>query len=114
LSLYNQWAMMIAALKLYFCDKLWLIWLLSPFLLLAATYLGSLAGSIVMLRQRKALDWFIFGLTIAYYLLIPGVFYNRRFWLPVMPLFRWLACVGWLAIWNNFQKIVYPLKSTAV
>jgi hypothetical protein len=77
-------------------------------LLLAATYLGSLAGSIVMLRQRKALDWFLFGLTIAYYLLIPEVFYNQRFWLPVMPLIRGLA------IWNNFQKIVHPLKSTAV
>jgi 4-amino-4-deoxy-L-arabinose transferase-like glycosyltransferase len=95
LSVLNQQGI-IAAVYHYYGDQLWLVWALLPFIiLLAAVYLGAVAGIIAMLRRRKGSEWFLFGLTIAYFLLLPGAPSNPRFRVPVMPLICLLAGPGW-------------------
>lgn len=100
LSVLNQFGIW-KAVDHYFEGQTWLLWLLSPFILiLVLTYWGMLVG-VFKLGQRKA--WWplaLLLLTCAYFLLVPGAPSNPRFRLPVMPYISLLAGAGLIASWH--------------
>jgi len=84
-----------AAIRNYFGGSTWLIWALSPFIiLLGLTYLTDLAGCVMLVRRRSWFPLAALILPIAYFLLIPGAASLPRFRVPVGPYICLLAGMG--------------------
>lgn len=96
LNQYGPWA----AIRHYLGGQMWPLWLMAPsVLLLGATYLGALAGLVVLARRRA---WFPFALLILpvlYFLLIPGPASHPRFRMPAEPSICLLAGIGLATVW---------------
>lgn len=86
---------LIAAIRHYFGDKTWLIWVLLPsIILLGFIYATSLVGAVQIIREN---NWFAFVLliiTCAYLLLLPGPPSIARFRVPAMPYLSLLSALG--------------------
>jgi 4-amino-4-deoxy-L-arabinose transferase-like glycosyltransferase len=103
LSVLNQQGLW-AAVRHYFGGQTWVLWPLVPLIaLLGLTYLGMLAGLIVLVRRRDWFTLFLLLASIAYFLLIPGAPSHPRFRVPVMPYICLLAGTGLVAAWQRLR-----------
>jgi glycosyltransferase involved in cell wall biosynthesis/4-amino-4-deoxy-L-arabinose transferase-like glycosyltransferase len=104
LSVLNQYGLW-AAVRHYFGGKVWLLWLALPLMgLLGLTYLGMLAGLLILARRRAWFSLALLLLPIAYFLLIPGAPSNPRFRVPVMPDVCLLAGMGLVTLWHRVRR----------
>jgi 4-amino-4-deoxy-L-arabinose transferase-like glycosyltransferase len=89
----------------YFGGRLWLMFLVLPFIILLGTvYLSDLVGTIFLVRTK---GWFILAaliLPVAYLLLIPGAPSNSRFRIPAMSELCLLAGIGMDWIWGRLSR----------
>ena len=91
----------LGTIRTYFGGQYWLVALFLPTtLILALTYIGDLAGTLLLVRSKS---WFVLAvliLPIAYLLLLPGAPSNSRFRVPAMPAICLLAGMGADWIWT--------------
>ena len=88
-----------AAVRRYFGEDTWAIWLCAPMLLiLALKHLFALVWLIPAVRTKPRAEHWLLILTFAYFVLIPGPVAHARFRLPVAPLISIAAAAGicWL------------------
>jgi 4-amino-4-deoxy-L-arabinose transferase-like glycosyltransferase len=89
----------------YFGGRLWLMFLVLPFIiLLGVVYLSDIAGTIFLIGTK---GWFTLAILIlpaAYLMLIPGAPSNSRFRIPAMPELCLLAGMGMDWIWVRINR----------
>jgi 4-amino-4-deoxy-L-arabinose transferase-like glycosyltransferase len=103
---------LLAAIRFYFADKVWLLGLFAPAIaLLVVTYLADLIGAGRLVKDRK---WFILCLLfipLLYLMLIPGAPSNQRFRVPALPYINLLAAEGLLVTWRFIGKFINGIKN---
>jgi len=100
LSVLNQ-SGLITAVRYYFGNQLWLIWLMLPLiLLLGIIFLFSLVGVINAIRENCWYSLAILLLPVVYFMSIPGAASLPRFRIPTMPFFCLLAGLGLYSAWS--------------
>ena len=85
----------IAAMRHYFGDDLWALWLCVPMLLV--TGLKYLAAVVFLVRgqwRRGGAVTVLVGLTVVYFVLAPGPVAHPRFRVPIAPLISIAAAAG--------------------
>jgi len=104
LSVLNQEGLA-AAIRNYFGEDTWLIWVFSPLiLLLALTYLADVLGLVDLVRRREWLTLAVLVLPVLYLLGLVGATATPRFRVPVMPSLCLLAGPGVAAAWEWLRK----------
>ena len=113
LAILNKDGLM-AAINHYFEDKVWLIGIFAPaIVLLFLTYLADLAGVVTLVREKKWFALSILLLPLLYLLLIPGASSNQRFRVPAMPYICLLAAQGSVFLWYWARSIFTKRKTRA-
>ena len=106
---------LMAAIRHYFEDKIWLIGIFAPaIVLLILIYLTDLVGIGLLVKEKK---WFALStllIPILYLLLIPGASSNQRFRVPAMPFICLLAARGTIFFWDSAKLIISKGKSLPV
>ncbi len=111
LSILNQHGLM-TAVRYYFGNQLWLIWLMLPLiLLLGIIFLFSLAGAIIAAREKSWYSLAILLLPVVYFMIIPGAASVPRFRVPAMPFFCLLAGLGLYSAWSCIKGRTLKKKS---
>jgi 4-amino-4-deoxy-L-arabinose transferase-like glycosyltransferase len=94
LAILNKDGLM-AAIRHYLEDKVWLIGIFAPaIILLVLTYLTDLVGIGTLIKEKKWVALTMLLVPILYLLLIPGAPSNQRFKVPAMPYICLLAAQG--------------------
>ncbi|OGV51615.1 MAG: hypothetical protein A2017_08445 [Lentisphaerae bacterium GWF2_44_16] len=94
----------IAAVKHYFSGQLWLLFLLSPALLIVlVTYIGCLWEFLLWLIKGKWYLVFFFLAFVEYYLLLPGPVTMPRYHLPALP----FICVAAALVLSKYSKRLF-------
>ncbi len=87
-----------AAVRHYLGGRIWLLWLLAPFVLfLLARYALAAIGVIRRARLRMRPAGWLVVLTVVLFAILPGVFGHPRFRVPITPMLNVAAGVG--AVW---------------
>lgn len=98
LSVLNQEGL-VAAIRHYFGERIWLLWVFAPLvLMLGCVYFGALVGGVRLVRQRDWAALLLLVLPVFFLLAIPGPASHPRFRVPAMPMICMLAGVGWAGI----------------
>ena len=106
---------LMAAIRHYFEDKIWLIGIFAPaIVLLILIYLTDLVGIGLLVKERKWFALSILLIPILYLLLIPGASSNQRFRVPAMPFICLLAAHGTIFLWDSAKFIISRGKSLPV
>ena len=100
LAILNQYGLS-AAIRHYFEDKTWLLWVFAPaIILLLLIYLTNFIGIGVLIIDNKWYPLALILLPLLYLILIPGAASNQRFRVPAMPFFCLLAAQGSVFVWD--------------
>jgi 4-amino-4-deoxy-L-arabinose transferase-like glycosyltransferase len=103
---------LLAAIRYYFEDKIWLIGIFTPAIaLLVIIYLTDLIGIGVLLKERNWFALLLLLLPFLYLMLIPGAPSNQRFRVPAMPYICLLAAQGSVFIWYSVKSISTKRKA---
>ncbi len=95
----------LAAVRHYFGDKLWLLAFLAPLLaIVGITYAGFAIQLFAWLLQRSWFMFFFFLAFIEYYILLPGPICMPRYHLPALPLMCAMAAL-------TICKIIKAIKA---
>ncbi len=105
LAVLNQEGL-VAAINHYFEDRVWLIGVFVPaILILSLIYITDLVGAGLLIIEKKWFTLAIVILPILYLMLIPGAPSNQRFRMPAMPFISLLAAHGIFFLWNSGKTI---------
>ncbi len=105
---------LIAAIRYYFEDKIWLIGIFAPaIVLLILIYLTDLLGIGILVKEKKWFALLILSLPLLYLMLIPGASSNQRFRVPAMPYISLLAAQGSIFFWGFANLILSKRKALA-
>ena len=90
----------IAGVKHYFGDQIWLLFLLLPALIIpAVTYAACLTQLIIWICRKKVYLIFFFLAFVEYFFFLPGPITVPRYQIPAMPLMVVMAAI---AIWRGY------------
>ena len=100
----------LAAITHYFAEKIWLILLISPLLIIVGiTYLFSFSQIIIFIINR---NWYMILASfcfIFYYLIMPGPITMPRYQLPALPFICILASIGMINLYKYLYKQICKL-----
>jgi hypothetical protein len=103
-----------AAIQHYFDDKIWLIGIFAPaIILLLLTYITDLVGIAILAKEKKWFALLIITLPLLYLMIIPGAASNQRFRVPAMPYISLLAAQGMVFLWG-FGEPIFTKKKAIV
>ena len=106
---------LLAAIRYYFEDQIWLIGIFAPAIaLLVLIYLTDLIGIGVLVKERNWFALLLLLLPLLYLMLIPGAPSNQRFRVPAMPYICLLAAQGSVFIWYSVKSISTKRKALGV
>jgi len=92
-----------AAVKRYFGDKIWFLYIVSPYIIfLGVIYLSALLGVIIQALRKQWYSITFLLLPAIYLTMLPGAAVPR-FRVPAMPFICLFAGVGLTVIFNNFM-----------
>jgi hypothetical protein len=84
-----------AAVRHYLHGRMWILWILVPFMLvLLARYAFSAVGVVRYVRWRMGPSGWLLMLTVLLFAILPGVFGHPRFRVPITPFLNLAAGVG--------------------
>jgi 4-amino-4-deoxy-L-arabinose transferase-like glycosyltransferase len=103
---------LLAAIRFYFADKVWLLGLFAPAIaLLVITYLADLIGVGTLIKNRKWFALCMLVLPLLYLMLIPGAPSNQRFRVPALPYINLLAAQGIIVAWSFIKRTINGIKN---
>ena len=90
----------IAGVKHYFGDRIWLLFLLLPALIIpAVTYVGCLMQLVIWVCRKKVYLVFFFLAFVEYFFFLPGPITVPRYQIPALPLMVVMAAIS---IWSGY------------